>query len=289
MKFSVIVPAYNSEDTLADLLHSLYSQRFKDFEVIVVDDCSRDNTPHIVESFPYRLIRMPKNKGPACCRNIGADHAQGEILVFTDSDCVVAPDWIEAIHSTFSQQDVAAIMGRVILSPSSIQGDSISALGFPAGGAIGFEKIWRVDSGGFTDSLSSCNCAVNKVVFDEIGGFDASFPYAGGEDSLFAYHLTRFNYQIKYCPNVVVCHKARDSLKGFLTWQFRRGVSSFIFSTKIADKKQFAKLRLWSTGNILRHYFWDRKFPFILFLLGTSFAIQFVGFMYGKYKRDVLR
>jgi len=285
VKISVIVPAYNAAETISTLLKSLSNQSFKDFEVIVVDDCSQDNTSHIVQTFPYSLIQLSENHGPAYCRNAGAGSAKGEILVFTDSDCLAAHTWLENIHKNYLQNDFAALMGRLVLMPSTLLGDSISALGFPAGGSIGFEKIWKVDQKGFTDSLSSCNCAVRKDIFDKIGGFDESFPYPGGEDSLLAYDLRRLNYRIKYCPDVLVSHTARDSVKGFLKWQFRRGISSYIFSTKVSNKEKFLSLRIWSTGNIIRRYYADKKFPLILVLQGTSFLVQFIGVLFGKYKR----
>jgi glycosyltransferase involved in cell wall biosynthesis len=284
MNFSVIVPAYNAEATLPALLNSLSNQNYKDFETIVIDDFSQDNTPRIARSYQCKLITLRKNYGPAYCRNIGAYHAQGDILAFTDSDCRVDNNWLKNILTYFSQSDMAAIMGKLVLMPSTILGDSISAIGFPAGGAVGFENVWKVDSDGFTDSLSSCNCAIRKDVFDKIGGFDASFPYPGGEDSLLAFNLRRMNYRIRYHPDVLVYHEARDSLTGFLRWQFRRGVSSFIFSTKVSGKEKFLSLRIWSTGNIIRHCYKDKKFPLILMLLMTSFFVQFSGFLYGRHK-----
>jgi glycosyltransferase involved in cell wall biosynthesis len=286
VKFSVIVPAYNSADTILFLLNSLSKQSVNDFEVIVVDDCSQDNTPQIVRSFPYSLIQLAQNNGPAYCRNVGARAAQGDILVFTDSDCRGAHNWLETIYEYFTQRDFEAIMGKLVLMPSSLLGDSISALGFPAGGAIGFDKIWKVDQRGFTDSLSSCNCAVRKDVFDKIGGFDESFPLPGGEDTLLAYNLKRHNYRIKYCPDVVVYHQARDSFRGFLKWQFHRGISSFLFATRVSDKKKFITLRMWSSANVIRSYYKDKKFPLIVSLLVTSVLIQFSGFLYARHTRS---
>jgi GT2 family glycosyltransferase len=228
---------------------------------------------------------MPENRGPARCRNEGARSAEGEILVFTDSDCEVAPDWLERADRHFRNGDVAAIMGRLVLKPSTFLGDSISALGFPAGGSIGFEKMWRVDEKGFTDSLSSCNCAVRQPLFWKVGGFDESFPYAGGEDSLFAYHLKKAGSMIRFCPDVIAYHGARDSLRSFLRWQFRRGQSSYIFSTKVREKGNYMALRLWSTANILKASFADRKLPLILFLLGLSVLVQMAGFLHQRKER----
>ncbi|MGD2125160.1 MAG: glycosyltransferase [Desulfobacteraceae bacterium] len=285
MKISVIVPAYNAEATLPTLLASLSKQTFKDYEVIVIDDGSMDGTAQIAQSHDCSLMRQMKNRGPAYSRNAGAKKARGEILAFTDSDCSVDPHWLENIERHFSQNDTEAIMGKLVLASSTFLGDSISALGFPAGGSIGFDQIWRVEKKGFTDSLSSCNCAIKKESFWEIGGFDESFPYPGGEDSFLAYNLRRLNYRIKYCPDVLVYHQARDSLRDFLKWQFRRGRSSYIFSTKVSNKRGFFSLRLWSSKNILSCYFGDRKFPLILFLLLTSYIVQLVGFLFGKQKR----
>jgi glycosyltransferase involved in cell wall biosynthesis len=278
MRFSVIVPAYNAATTLPALLASLLLQGFKDFELILVDDCSRDGTDRIAESYPCRLLRMSHNRGPARCRNEGARSALGEILVFTDSDCEVAPDWLERMDRHFRNENVDAVMGKLVLKPSTFVGDSISALGFPAGGSIGFEKMWKVDGEGFTDSLSSCNCGVRKALVWKIGGFDESFPYAGGEDSLFAYHLKQAGAKIRFCPDVIVYHGPRDSLKSFLRWQFRRGQSSYIFSTKVWERGSYMALRVWSTTNIIKASFRDRKFPLILCLLGMSVVVQAMGF-----------
>jgi glycosyltransferase involved in cell wall biosynthesis len=285
MRISIVIPAYNAERTIPSLLESLCKQISMDSEIIVVDDGSSDGTSQIVRSYGCTLVEMERNRGPAHCRNVGARVANGEILAFTDSDCIVERNWLERIQKRFSQNHTKVLMGRLVLLPSSFLGDSISGLGFPAGGSIGFDKIWRVDERGFTESLSSCNCAIRKDLFWEVGGFDESFPYPGGEDSLLAYNLRKRRYGIRYCPDVLVYHEARDSFQDFLRWQFRRGVSSYIFSTKISDKKAFLSLRLWSTKNILRTYFRDKKFPLVFFLLAMSFLVQAAGFLSGKYRR----
>jgi len=201
MKFTVIIPAYNAASTLQNLLDSLYEQEHRGFEVVVVDDCSKDDTPRILKKSPVRTLLLDKNQGPAFCRNAGASMASGEILVFTDSDCRAAKDWLGKMSVHFSDDKIDAVMGRLVIDASTFLGDSISSLGFPAGGSAGFDRIWRVSPDGYTHSLSTCNFAIKKSVFDRVGGFDTSFPYPGGEDSLLAYHLVREGYRIKYCPD----------------------------------------------------------------------------------------
>ncbi|MBN1625851.1 MAG: glycosyltransferase [Deltaproteobacteria bacterium] len=283
MLISVIIPAYNAQKSLSSLLDSLTVQSYRGFEIIIVDDCSTDHTSVVAQRYDFQLINLEKNRGPAFCRNIGSGKANGEILAFTDSDCRADLDWLENIHRHFINDEADALIGKVILNPSNSLGDSISALGFPAGGSVGFDKIWRVDGNGFTNSLSSCNCAIKKDAFESAGGFDETFPYAGGEDSYLAYSLMQSGHTIKYCPDVIMYHEARDSLKDFLKWQFRRGVSSYIFSQKVKEKKDFFRLRYWSTKNVIKNGLNDKKMPLILMLLFIGLAMQTAGAFCGKY------
>jgi len=277
MTLSVIVPAYNAQDTLPDLLDSLTKQIFHDFEVIIVDDCSTDKTADLIEASPFKLIKLSLNKGPAFCRNVGAQQSHGDLIVFTDSDCTVDRQWLGKIKNYFEQNDFDALMGRLFLRPSSYLGDSISALGFPAGGSLGFEKVWKVDDNGYTNTLSSCNCAIRREVFDDVGGFDDSFPYAGGEDTFFAYSLNIKGYKIKYCPDVIAIHEARGSLKGFIKWQFQRGISGYIFSKMVDQKSRFLSTRLWAMSNVIRYNMLNRKIPLIVVLMVMSVFFQVAG------------
>lgn len=282
MNISVIVPTFNSQTTLPALLNSLINQTHDEYEIIIVDDCSSDNTSKIITKYNTKYIRLKKNSGPAVCRNLGAKAAVGDILAFTDSDCIVDSNWLSNINRYFLNGDCEAIMGRLIINPSDYLGDSISALGFPAGGSLGFDKVWKVDNNGFTSSLSSCNCAIKKNVFNDLGGFDETFPYAGGEDSFLAYSLVQSGFRIKYCPDIIVYHEARDSLKAYILWQFKRGISSYIFSSKVENRSEYMSLRLWSISNVIKNNLKDRKLPLVLFLLFTGYFIQGLGFFYGK-------
>lgn len=282
MRFSIVIAVHNAEATLPALLNSLSKQTYKDFEVILVDDASRDHTVRVAQSYDCSVIALSENHGPAYCRNRGAESARGEILAFTDSDCKVEENWLESIGRHFQEGETDAVMGKLKLIPSNYLGGAISALGFPAGGSVGYDKIWRVDERGYTNSLSTCNCAIKRDVFWTIDGFDESFPYPGGEDTLLAYQLREAGYRIKYCSDVLVYHPARDSLGDFVKWQFKRGISSFLFSKKISKKADFISLRIWSTRNILSTYIGDRKFPLILFLLCTGYLVQAMGFLIGR-------
>ncbi|MBU0729475.1 MAG: glycosyltransferase [Proteobacteria bacterium] len=290
MQFSIIIPVYNAGKTLADLLTSLKNQTFSGlFEIILIDDCSTDDSVSIVKQFDVTIIESPKNQGPAVCRNVGAQRATGEILVFTDSDCRVDASWLDTIRKRFEKGETEAVMGRLVLPSSTYLGDSISALGFPAGGLVGYEKIWPVDQNGYTESLSTCNCAMSREVFHEAGGFDETFPYPGGEDTLLAYSLRKSGHRIQYCPEIIVHHAPRTSFMGFLRWQYRRGVSSYLFSTKVTQRRDFVKLRIWSIKNILHMYKTDKKIPLIMILLFTGYCSQILGYMLTKINPPALK
>ncbi|MFC1840474.1 glycosyltransferase [Thermodesulfobacteriota bacterium] len=287
MLISAIIPSFNSQDKLVRLLDSLsnLSNPHNDsYEIIVVDDCSTDNTRMAVENYSVNYIRLNKNSGPAVCRNIGAGAAKGDVFAFTDSDCRVDRNWLENIAGHFKDNGIDAVMGKLIIDNSSFLGDSISALGFPAGGSIGFDKVWKVDKNGFTDSLSTCNCAIRRDAFKRVGGFNVTFPYAGGEDSFLAYSLKQTGSKIKYCADVIVHHEARDSLKDYISWQFKRGLSSYLFSSKVKNKYDYMSLRLWSISNVIKNNLTDKKLPLVLFLLITGYFTQMFGFLYGKVK-----
>lgn len=123
MLFSIIIPVYNGSTTLNDLLNSVTHQTYsKNYEIILIDDNSTDNSVQIISNYGVTLIQAPKNQGPAACRNLGAERATGQILIFTDSDCRVDDHWLANIEKAFAARDTEAVMGRLIIPPSSYVG-----------------------------------------------------------------------------------------------------------------------------------------------------------------------
>src|SRR3989339_675059 len=98
-KVSVVICTYNNGVLLGNCIESIFSQTYDDFELIIIDDGSTDNTPRVIESLNdprIRYIRFEQNCGiMGKLRSIGVDSAAGEFIFFTDSDCAVRPDWIE--------------------------------------------------------------------------------------------------------------------------------------------------------------------------------------------------
>ena len=103
-KISVIVPMYNAEKYLGLCINSILAQTFKDFELILIDDCSTDKTLEVAKSFKdsrIKLLQNEKNLGtPGAVRNVGIDAAQGEYIFFCDNDDVMLPNALEILYST---------------------------------------------------------------------------------------------------------------------------------------------------------------------------------------------
>src|SRR3989338_4206345 len=111
-KVSVVVPAYNAQQTITKTIAALMGQDYpKDlFDVTVVDDGSKAGTGEVGKGYAVRYVRQD-NKGPATARNLGASMAAGDIILFTDADCVPNVDWIREMVKPFVDSLVKAVKG----------------------------------------------------------------------------------------------------------------------------------------------------------------------------------
>ena len=111
VRASVVIPAFNAGNVIGGCLRSLQQQSFQDFEVIVVDDGSSDRTVEVANGFAGVRVLRQQHAGPAVGRNRGAKAAKGEIVVFTDSDCVPDANWIREMVQPFEDSKVMAVKG----------------------------------------------------------------------------------------------------------------------------------------------------------------------------------
>ena len=117
--FTLVIPAFNAGAQLPSCLAALQGSNFRDFEVLVVDDCSSDSTEEVISSHGVGYMRTPRQLGPAGARNLGADHAHGRVLVFVDSDVAVSPDTLQMIADDFERDpDLAAVFGSYDRAPA---------------------------------------------------------------------------------------------------------------------------------------------------------------------------
>ena len=111
IRYSIIIPTYSAAQTLGPLLESLRLETLSDCEAIVVVDASTDDTPDVVARFDVCYERLPVNRGPAAARNRGTELAQGDWLVFTDSDIPFLPNTLEHLRRTLEFPGIDAVVG----------------------------------------------------------------------------------------------------------------------------------------------------------------------------------
>ncbi len=118
-RLSVIVPVFNGRLQLPRCLEALSRSAYEDFEVIVVDDCSTDNSREIAERWGARFLRTPRQVGPGAARNLGVRHAHGAVVVFIDADVVAPPEALGLIAEDFERDsELAAVFGSYDDAPA---------------------------------------------------------------------------------------------------------------------------------------------------------------------------
>jgi len=230
VKYSVIVPAYNAGKTIGDCLGALTRQSLVSavYEVIVVDDGSKDGTAEVVKTFSVRYLRQA-NRGPATARNHGAREARGEIILFTDSDCVPSADWIAEMTKPFGDPDVVAVKGAYRTNQRSLTA-RFAQVEFEER----FELLKRAAS---IDMVDTYSAAYRSDVFRQAGGFDESFPVANNEDTELSYKLSRMGRKMVFNPNAVVYHLNHpDSLRRYARLKFWRGYWRMVVYRRYPDK-----------------------------------------------------
>ncbi len=213
---SVIIPAKDAADTIESCLRGVLSQRNSeiDYEVILVDDGSTDDTAEIAESLGLRVIRQD-NAGPAAARNAGARLAKGDILAFTDADCVPTSNWLLYLTAPFQNPDVVGTKGTY-----RTQQRSLSARFVQQEYEFKYERMARQASIDFIDTYSA---AYRRDVFLKNGGFETAFPAPSVEDQELSFRLARKGYRMVFAPQAVVYHLHDRNLREYLKRKYNIG------------------------------------------------------------------
>ena len=244
---SIIIPLYNAEKTLEKCLTAIFNSRYQNFEVLVVDDGSKDASIKIAESFSCKILKLTHNQGPSVARNWGAKNAKGDVLLFIDSDIVIKRDTLDLFVD--SLKSYPAVFGIYTQKPGT---DELLTL---------YQNFYAHKSmkqtRDLTSVLYSYCVAIEKKVFDEVGGFDQSWVRATFEDVEFGLRVTENGHQIYLNKNIEVVHHANFDLKRFAKNYFFKSLdlSKFMFGRK--------KLTLNNEG-------WTNRNNLVSFLAGVS-------------------
>jgi glycosyltransferase involved in cell wall biosynthesis len=238
---SIIVPSYNARKTMLRCLETLRGQKTDlSYEIIVVDS-SNDGTAELIESqYPQiNLIRLSERTLPGAARNFGIQAARGEILAFTDSDCLVEPSWLSKMVQAHAAEHCAAVGGPVI------NGLPLNPIAW-SGYFLEFNEQLPSIPKRFAGFLPTCNVSFKASVFRQYGLFPANlWP---SEDSIFAWSLCRAGETFLFDPEIRVRHLFRSTFGSFMRHQVRLGEASAI------ARKQVDLPYAWAATHPLRWF-----------------------------------
>jgi O-antigen biosynthesis protein len=209
---SVVVCSYNGARTIRDTLDALKHLDYPDFEVIVVNDGSRDTTPHIASEYGVRLITT-ENRGLSNARNTGWQAATGEIVAYIDDDAYPDPHWLKYLAYTFLTTSHVGVGGPNI-APSG-DGYIADCVANAPGGPV---HVLLTDT--LAEHIPGCNMAFRRSALAEIGGFDPRYR-AAGDDVDLCWRLMERGGTIGFHAGAMDWHHRRNSLAMY--WRQQKG------------------------------------------------------------------
>jgi glycosyltransferase involved in cell wall biosynthesis len=211
---SIVIPTFNGASRIGGCLDALVRQaNERDVEILVVDDGSTDGTAEVVRRYPGVRLIAQANAGPAMARNRGALAARGTILLFTDDDCVPAPDWLGAMLDPFAEPDVVGAKGVYRTEQKSLVARFVQ---------IEYaDKYRRMAALPDIDFIDTYSAAYVRERFLQMGGYDAAFPVACAEDIELSYRMSARGWKMKFVPAAVVFHTHPDTLLKYLRKKYK--------------------------------------------------------------------
>ena len=216
---SIIIPTYNRVQKLFKLLKSIKNLTPLPNEVIIIDDNSTDGTKEILKKwkgvssrYNKRILLKEKNKGPADSRNRGIEISKNELIAFTDDDVIVDKHWLKYI--TFKLRNSHEMLVGVGGSVKSTRSDILSQY---------YVEHRILEAPKSLNYLPTVNCCLKKKALNEIGGFNTSFYFAGGEDTDICLRLRSKGYYFLKERKAVVYHDFSSNFLDFCKMWIRYG------------------------------------------------------------------
>jgi GT2 family glycosyltransferase len=226
-RISVVVCSYNGARTIRDTCEGLRRLAYPNYEVIVVDDGSTDQTAAIAGEYDVRLIRTP-NRGLSNARNTGLAAATGEIVAYLDDDAYPDPHWLTYLAATFLSTSHAGVGGPNI-APAG-DGPIAECIARAPGGPV---HVLITDRE--AEHIPGCNMAFRKSCLEAIGGFDPQFRTAG-DDVDVCWRLQERGWSLGFHPAAMVWHHRRNSVRTYWKQQIGYGRAEAMLERKWPEK-----------------------------------------------------
>jgi len=195
---SIIIPNYNGESTIGKCLEAAFSAGYDNFEVIVVDDCSDDNSIEVIKRFPCKLVALKERSGASKARNTGALNSNGKLLFFIDADCIVKEDALSIAAAAYAENGPDVVVGGTYTPmPYDDRFFSIFQSVF-----VNYSETKNIEN---PDYIATHAMAIDAATFRKSGGFPESFmPII--EDVEYSHRIRRAGYKLIMNPQLLVQH-----------------------------------------------------------------------------------
>jgi cellulose synthase/poly-beta-1,6-N-acetylglucosamine synthase-like glycosyltransferase len=210
MKASIVIPTYNSEKTIGRCLESIKKQDY--YELLVVDGNSKDGTARIAKEMGAKVFYENVGTRAAAC-NVGIKKSKGDIIAFTDADCVIDKKWLAELLKHFKNSRVACVGGPNFVPDDDSDFAKCVDLVLRFMGGLGARYTFNKMVVTETFHNPGCNVAYRKSIFNKVGIFREKLKTC--EDEEMDYRVIKTGYKILYTPNAVVYHYRRPTWKGF--------------------------------------------------------------------------
>lgn len=236
---SVVMPVYNESVNIVDAINALYRNSVLPDEVIVIDGGSTDNTVQLIkEKFPQVIVFNNPRKNAAAGRNVGINVAQGDIIAFTDGDCIVDDYWIENILKAFENNNIDGLGGKVLIAePINHIEEFWGNLAWKLIMNFGDEP-YNVDKCTLNDAFVTANCAYKRELLFKLEGFSNWFAN-NAEDVDFCWRAIKSGAKLMYTPDVQIHAHNVTTIKDVAKKSFRNGYSSSKLQKKYGSKINF--------------------------------------------------
>jgi glycosyltransferase involved in cell wall biosynthesis len=222
---SLIIPNYNGSSTIKKCLEAAFASRYGNFEVVVVDDFSEDDSVEIIRQFPVRLIALKKHAGVSSARNLGAEISRNEILFFTDADCLIRDDALSLANEAVAENPGTVIGGTYTPVPCDTDFFSIFQSLF-----IHHSETKKKEP----DYIAAHAMVMEASLFRKSAGFPQNI-LAIPEDVKFSHNLRRTGRRLIMKPEIQVTHVFNFSLLKSLRNAFRKAKLWTIYSLENHD------------------------------------------------------
>jgi glycosyltransferase involved in cell wall biosynthesis len=272
-------------ETIYKTLETVFRQQVKGkFEVLLILQGKVDEKKMIdmnTYNIPVRILNYPHGLGFGKYRNEGIVNSRGNIVAFIDDDEWTKDEhWLESLTKPIiNEKYYLTTAGVDIPITGSYLTNCISLLGYPGGGALGYEKMWHINEQGETDHICSGNFSFSK----KIDIFFNDWLKSGAEDADFGNRVIKEGYVIKYVKEATVFHCPRQGFINFIKWHFRRGKSIYEFKKLgLLDKKTYND-RKYAVKNIFMNVLFTKYIFGVIPLFFLQYFASAAGYIYRQF------